>query len=79
LERLKIRPAVALDVDGAAAEHYQVTAIPQTVVIDAEGKVAQVFVGSGDDLSKQIRAAIEKLLPASLSNSGSDAVHPTEN
>jgi thiol-disulfide isomerase/thioredoxin len=79
LERLKIHPAVALDVDGAAAEHYQVTAIPQTVVIDAEGKVAQVFVGSGDDLSNQIRAAIKKLLPASLSNSGSDAVHPTEN
>src|SRR5262249_10443557 len=36
LERLKIEPAVAMDVDGAAAERYQVSAIPQVVVIDAE-------------------------------------------
>jgi thiol-disulfide isomerase/thioredoxin len=64
LDRLKIHPAVALDVDGAAAEHYQVTAIPQMVLIDAEGKVAQVFVGSNLNLSDQIRAAIEKLLSA---------------
>src|SRR5207244_3104114 len=49
LERLKIHPSVALDVDGAAAEHYQVTAIPQTVVIGADGNVAQVFVGAGLD------------------------------
>ena len=62
LERLKIHPAVALDVDGAAAEHYQVTAIPQTVVIDAEGNVAQVFIGSGLELPTQLRGAIENLL-----------------
>ena len=62
LERLKIHPAVALDVDGAAAEHYEVTAIPQTVVIDAKGNVAQLFVGGGPNFPEQLRAAIEKAL-----------------
>jgi thiol-disulfide isomerase/thioredoxin len=65
LERLKIHPAVALDVDGATAEHYQVTAIPQTVVIDAAGNVAQVFIGGGLDFPTQLRAAIENAMAPS--------------
>lgn len=59
IERLKIHPAVALDVDGAAAERYQVTAIPQLVVIDKENKVAQLMIG-GD--SAELRAALDKVL-----------------
>lgn len=62
LERLDIDPAVALDVDGALAEHYQVTAIPQTVVIDAEGKVARLFVGAAPDLPNELRATLQSLL-----------------
>jgi thiol-disulfide isomerase/thioredoxin len=65
LERLKIHPAVALDVDGALAEHYLVTAIPQTVVIDAEGNVAQLFVGAGPSLRDELRATLESLLQKS--------------
>jgi thiol-disulfide isomerase/thioredoxin len=68
LERLKIHPSVALDTDGAAAEHYQVTAIPQTVVIDAEGNVAQLFIGSGLEFPAQLRSAIEAALPAQESH-----------
>ena len=68
LERLKIHPSVALDIDGAAAEHYQVTAIPQTVVIDAEGNVAQLFIGSGLEFPAQLRSAIESVLPKPDSN-----------
>jgi len=41
LERLNLKPNVALDQDGATAEKYSVTAIPQTVIIDADGKVAR--------------------------------------
>jgi thiol-disulfide isomerase/thioredoxin len=63
LERLKIHPSVALDVDGAAAEHYQVSAIPETVVVDADGKVAQVFIGSDPEFPAQLRSAIEATLP----------------
>jgi thiol-disulfide isomerase/thioredoxin len=65
LERLKVHPAVALDVDGALAEHYQVTAIPQTVVIDAEGNVAQLFVGAAPSLRDELRATLESLLQKS--------------
>jgi thiol-disulfide isomerase/thioredoxin len=62
LERLKIAPTVALDIDGAAAERYQVSAIPQTVVIDAEGKVAALYIGANPGFADELRGAIEKLL-----------------
>ncbi len=62
LDRLKVHPAVALDTDGAAAEHYQVTAIPETVVIDAAGNIAKVFIGSNPEFPAQLRSAIEQAL-----------------
>jgi thiol-disulfide isomerase/thioredoxin len=62
LERLGITPRTALDVDGAAAEKFGVTAIPQTVVIDAEGKVTRVFIGGGPNFVDQLRAAIAETL-----------------
>ena len=62
LERLKIKPAVALDIDGAAAEHYQVTAIPHTLVIDAEGNIARLFIGSSPESAALLRTTIEELL-----------------
>jgi thiol-disulfide isomerase/thioredoxin len=65
LERLKIKPVVALDIDGAAAGHYQVTAIPHTVVIDADGKIARLFIGSSPESAAQLRAALEDLVARS--------------
>lgn len=65
LERLKIHPTVALDVDGALAEHYQVTAIPHTVVVDAQGNVAQLFVGAAPGMRDELRATLESLLKKS--------------
>lgn len=61
LERLKLDSTVALDIDGATAEKYEVTAIPQTVIIDAEGKVSHLFVGGGSQLPEQLRDALEEL------------------
>jgi peroxiredoxin len=61
MERLKLEPTVALDVDGATAEKYSVTAIPQTVVIDREGKVARLFVGGGPTFLAQLRESLEAL------------------
>jgi hypothetical protein len=64
LERLNIASAaVALDVDGATAEKYGVRAIPQTVVIDREGKVASVLIGGRPDFAEQLKAAIEAARP----------------
>jgi thiol-disulfide isomerase/thioredoxin len=62
LERLKIKPTVVLDIDGAAAGHYQVTAIPQTVIVGADGNVAHLFIGAGADFPAQLRTAISGLL-----------------
>jgi thiol-disulfide isomerase/thioredoxin len=65
LERLEIKPAVVLDIDGAAAEHYQVTAIPHTVVIDSQGNIAKLFIGSGPETAAQLRTTIEELVSSS--------------
>jgi thiol-disulfide isomerase/thioredoxin len=64
LERHKLKVAVALDRDGVVAAKYAVTAIPQTVVIDRDGKVARVFVGGGKKTADSLRKAIEDLFAA---------------
>lgn len=62
LERHKLQLTVALDIDGVAATKYQATAIPQTVIIDREGKVARLFVGGGPKLADQLRDALRDVL-----------------
>ncbi|HEX5471587.1 MAG TPA: TlpA disulfide reductase family protein, partial [Lacipirellulaceae bacterium] len=62
LDRLKIHPAVALDVDGAAAERYQVSAIPQIVVIDTESNVSDLMIGISPTFEDQLRTSIQKAL-----------------
>ncbi len=62
LERQKLSPKVALDRDGAIAEKYGATAIPQTVVIDREGKVTRLFIGGGPRLGDQLREALQATL-----------------
>ncbi len=70
LERLGVAPQVVLDVDGAAAEKFAVTAIPQTVVIDAQGTVSHVFIGGGPSAIEQIRTAIHETLADESSSAG---------
>ncbi|HBJ35933.1 MAG TPA: hypothetical protein DDZ51_14530 [Planctomycetaceae bacterium] len=68
LQRLKLDPQVALDIDGVAAARYQANAIPQTVVIDQDGTVKRLFVGGGPKLGPQLAEAIEQLVaPAAKS------------
>ena len=62
LERHKMHPTVALDRDGAVAQKYQANAIPQTVIIDKEGRVARLFIGGGPHLGDQLREAIKAVL-----------------
>jgi peroxiredoxin len=62
LERHKLDLTVALDVDGVVAEKYGASAIPQTVVVDREGKVARLFVGGGPHLGDQLREALNAVL-----------------
>ena len=49
---------VVLDSDGTVADAYKAEAIPETVVIGKDGKVKQVFVGSGHE--DAIAALVEK-------------------
>jgi thiol-disulfide isomerase/thioredoxin len=64
LQRQKLKVSVALDRDGAVAQKYNASAIPQTVVIDRAGNVARLFVGSGPRLGDQLREAIKDTLTA---------------
>jgi thiol-disulfide isomerase/thioredoxin len=62
LERAKLSPIVALDIDGAAAERYEVSAVPQVVIIGADGNVARMFIGVDPNFAEQLRQAINQLL-----------------
>jgi thiol-disulfide isomerase/thioredoxin len=61
LERHKLKIPVALDRDGVIAAKYAVTAIPQTVVIDREGKVVRLFVGGGKNTVEALRKVLQEL------------------
>ncbi|MFN9370664.1 MAG: TlpA family protein disulfide reductase [Planctomycetaceae bacterium] len=62
LNRHQLDVTVVLDVDGVVAEKYQASAIPQTVIVDAEGKIVRLYVGGGPDLGEQIKQAVQELL-----------------
>ena len=62
LERHKMHPTVALDRDGVVAQKYEANAIPQTVIIGRDGKVARLFVGGGPHLGDQLREALKAVL-----------------
>jgi thiol-disulfide isomerase/thioredoxin len=70
LERHKLKVPVALDRDGVVAAKYAVTAIPQTVIIDGDGKVARLFVGGGKQAADALRKALQEMFadkPAGVS------------
>lgn len=62
LERLKLEMPVALDRNGRVAERYGATAIPQTVIIDGEGKVVRLFVGGNPRFDATLRQALRSVL-----------------
>jgi thiol-disulfide isomerase/thioredoxin len=66
LERAKLNPTVALDIDGAASEHYEVSSLPQLVIIDADGNVARMFIGVSSDYAGDLRKALNELLDPPL-------------
>jgi thiol-disulfide isomerase/thioredoxin len=63
-ERHKLKVPVAFDRDSAVAAKYAVTAIPQTVVIDRDGKIARLFVGGGKKTADSLRKALQELSAA---------------
>src|SRR5262249_7894489 len=68
LERNKLHMTVALDRDGGVAEKYKAVAIPQTVIIDREGKVARLFVGGGPHFEEQFRTPLKAVAAGEKAN-----------
>ncbi len=62
LERLKLDMQVAIDRGGRVAERYGATAIPQTVIIDGEGKVARLYIGGSPRFDATLRQALRSVL-----------------
>lgn len=53
---------VAMDLDGKISKQYQVQGIPQTVIINQEGKIEKVWVGFSPFLKNDLVAEIDELL-----------------
>ena len=62
LDRLKIAPRVAMDIDGVAAASYEATAIPQTVVINRKGEIARLYIGSPNRIAEHLKEALDMLI-----------------
>ncbi|HET6324302.1 MAG TPA: TlpA disulfide reductase family protein [Planctomycetaceae bacterium] len=79
LKRLKLEIPVALDRDGAIAARYGVSAIPQTLIIDREGKVVRHFVGGSTHFAKDLNDALHgaTTAPPAKSPSPSGDAHAT--
>jgi peroxiredoxin len=79
LDRLELVTTVALDREGAVARQYAAAAIPQTVIIDPDGKVARLFVGGDPQFADQLREALQSLLkPAGGQDKPPTSTDPTE-
>ena len=62
LENNGLDISVALDKDGAVSELYQVTGIPQTVIVGKDGTVQVVHIGVSPSLENELRDELTKLV-----------------
>jgi peroxiredoxin/outer membrane lipoprotein-sorting protein len=69
----RIALPVLLDQDGSVSRSYAVSAIPETVVIGRDGRIAAVFHGLGEDTSKQLREAIDEAEKVSFGGASTGA------
>ena len=62
LQRQKLNLTVALDLEGKVGYLYQVTSIPQTVLIGKNGKVEALHIGFGEDSERRLRSELDALI-----------------
>ena len=72
LKRMEIEPTVVMDVDGETARFYDAKAIPQTVIVDTNGKVTHLFVGGGSKFLDQFSAALKEVVASTDTGSGGE-------
>jgi len=58
----KLKHVFAVQKDRSISDYYGVTGIPQVVLIDRQGKVRIIRVGSGEKNAHDVEAMIEKLI-----------------
>ena len=61
-ESYGLKHRFAIQADNSVSDYYGVTGIPHVVVIDQQGKVRLMKVGSGEENAKAIGEMLEKLL-----------------
>jgi peroxiredoxin len=62
--RMGITYPIAIDRDGSLQRFFQVTAVPTTILLDADGRIAAVTQGYRPGEEKEMEAAVRALLPA---------------
>ncbi|MEE2681344.1 MAG: TlpA disulfide reductase family protein [Planctomycetota bacterium] len=60
---LALELPVLLDPDGSLARRWGVSALPTTVVVDQEGRIAFVHQGAGPEFIQRLEAELRQLLP----------------
>jgi peroxiredoxin len=53
---------VLLDTEGEVARTYQVSGIPQFVIIDAEGKIQLIKVGYGQGVERELERVLQRAI-----------------
>jgi len=61
LERVEVTPTVAMDTDGSVSKQYAVSGIPQTVIVDRDGGIANILVGAGEESEVKLRKTLDEL------------------
>ena len=62
IKTFPILSPIAMDTTGAASFAYQVDFIPQTVLIDAQGRIQKVYVGTGRGIESELRSDLRRLI-----------------
>ena len=62
VERMGIKATVVMDVDGETGRYYDARAIPQTVIVDRDGKIKHLFVGGGQKFLEQFATALKAVI-----------------
>ena len=72
LKSFTIRSPIAMDISGAASFAYQANFIPQTVIIDTQGRIQKVYAGTSRNIESELRSDLRRLI------AGEDLAPPAE-
>ena len=72
LKTFTIRSPIAMDVSGTASFAYQADFIPQTVIIDTQGRIQKIYSGVSRGIESELRSDLRRLI------AGEDLAPPPE-